>query len=216
MNKINKRYHHETLARGADAMRTLADAKITICGAGALGANLAWTLARTGCQRLTLIDMDRVEEHNLSTQPWARGDIGQLKAKLLAVQLYRALGVEATAHAVQLTADNAARLLDGAQVVIDVFDNSPSRATVQTTCAALGIPCLHAGMADGYAEVIWDPGYRVPSAAHDDVCDYPLARNLITLTVSVTAEALIRHLTTDARRAYTITLDDLSIQALDL
>lgn len=212
----NRKVHHEALARGADAMARLAEARVTICGAGALGANLAWSLARAGCHNLTLIDMDRIEEHNLSTQPWGRGDIGQLKAKLLAVQLYRALGTTATARPERLTPENAPKLLEGADVVIDVFDRSDSRAAVKATCAALGLPCLHAGMADGYAEVIWDPHYRVPSAAHDDVCDYPLARNLITLTTSVTAEALIRHLTTGTQRAYTITLGDLSIQPLDL
>lgn len=39
------------------------------------------------------------------------------------------------------------------------------------------IPCLHIGLANSYAEIIWNSIYRLPSPTNDDVCDYPLARN---------------------------------------
>ena len=37
----------------------------------------------------------------------------------------------------------------------------------------------------GVQAVIWNECYRVPSPSSDDVCDYPLARNLVMLTVAV-------------------------------
>jgi molybdopterin-synthase adenylyltransferase len=61
----------------------IADRQVTICGAGALGANLAETLARMGLRRLRVIDRDRVDAHNLSTQPWMQQDIGAPRARLL-------------------------------------------------------------------------------------------------------------------------------------
>ena len=48
-------------------------------------------------------------------------------------------------------------------------------------------------LAADYAEIIWNDRYRVPSPSHDDVCDYPLARNLVTLAVSVACEVLSSH-----------------------
>src|SRR5688572_22041346 len=73
-------------------LRPAAERQITICGAGALGANLAETLAGMGLRRLRVIDRDRVEAHNLSTQPWVQQDIGGHKARVLANALYRAVG----------------------------------------------------------------------------------------------------------------------------
>ncbi len=75
------------------------------------------------------------------------------------------------------------------------------------------MPCLHAGLAAGdYAEVIWDEVYRVPSAAQDDVCDYPLARNLVTLTVAVACETIVGFVATGARQSYTNTLRDFAVR----
>src|SRR5215469_3498097 len=64
---------------------------ITICGAGALGGNLTETLARMGFTHIKLIDKDRVEMRNLSTQPYSRAEVGAQKARALANTLYRAV-----------------------------------------------------------------------------------------------------------------------------
>lgn len=207
-------YYHEQLYRSAEVMRRLREQPVTVCGAGALGANIAESLARTGFARLRVIDRDRVEERNLSTQPYHRADVGAHKAKMLANSLYRALGVRVEAHAEELTARNAAKLLDG--LVVDAFDNSAARQAVKDACAQKGLACLHAGLAEGYAEVIWSEQYRVPSAAHDDVCDYPLARNLVTLAVSVACEALVRYVAAGERESYTLTLGDFAVRRLTL
>jgi molybdopterin/thiamine biosynthesis adenylyltransferase len=111
-----------------------------------------------------------------------------------------------------LDAQNVAKLLKGSELVIDCFDNSRSRLAIQEACRELGVPCLHAGLADGYGEVIWNEWYRVPSSSQDDVCDYPLARNLVTLAVSVTAESVLRFLIDRTKENWSITLRDLSIR----
>ncbi len=204
--------YHEELHRTPELMARLRETAITICGAGALGANIAETLARSGAARLRVIDRDRVEERNLSTQPYYRSDIGAQKAKILANALYRALSVSVDAQARELTAANAAALLRGSALVIDTFDNSASRRAVQDHCAAASIPCLHVGLADGYAEVIWNEHYRVPSAARNDVCDYPLARNLVLLAVAVAGETVFAFLADGERREHTLTLGDLAVR----
>jgi len=53
------------------------------------------------------VDRDRIEEHSLSTQPYQRSEIGSPKAKLLANNLYRAVGVAIAPIPKELTAENA-------------------------------------------------------------------------------------------------------------
>src|SRR5215207_1738750 len=77
-------FYHEQLQRSAEVMRRLREQPVTVCGAGALGANVLERLARTGFGRLRVIYGDRVEERNLSTEPYYRSDVGAQKAKLLA------------------------------------------------------------------------------------------------------------------------------------
>src|SRR5437868_1296558 len=88
---------HEHRYRTPETMRRVRELPVTVCGAGALGGNMVESLARQGFARLKVIDRDRVEERNLSTQPYYRADIGAFKAKILANALYRALGVSVEA-----------------------------------------------------------------------------------------------------------------------
>jgi molybdopterin/thiamine biosynthesis adenylyltransferase len=203
--------YHEELYRTSTNMRRLRDARVTVCGAGALGANIVESLARAGMKRLKVIDRDRVEERNLSTQPYQLDDVGAQKARALSYFVYRAVGVEVEPVAMELGERNVAKLLKDSDLVVDAFDNSVARATVYAHCREQGIPCLHAGLADGYAEVLWNDVYRVPTAAQDDICDYPLARNLVTLTVAVACESAIRGVLTGVRDSWTVTLGDLAI-----
>src|SRR5919199_6114604 len=114
-------FFHERLYRG-DVIDRIRELAVTVCGAGALGANLIESLARAGFARLRLIDRDRVEERNLSTQPYYRSDIGAFKAKILANTLYRALGVAVSGKPEELTAANAPKLLAGSHLLGDTVD----------------------------------------------------------------------------------------------
>ncbi|MDZ8108119.1 MAG: ThiF family adenylyltransferase [Nostoc sp. DedQUE12a] len=209
-------FFHEQLYRSNVVMAKLKNYPVTICGAGALGANIAENLARSGFEKLTVIDRDRIEERNLSTQPYYRSDVGAFKAKILANNLYRAIGTKVDAKTKELTSANVNQLLQDSQLIIDVFDNSVARQIVKDYADKFNIPCLHVGLAADYAEVIWNDVYRVPSEVNDDVCDYPLARNLVILTVAVACEAIISFIATAEQRNFTITLKDLTVQSLFL
>src|SRR6266699_5626976 len=87
LNPNSPFFHEERHASLAPFANTL----ITICGAGTLGGNLTETLARMGFAHLKLIDKDRVEMRNLSTQPYSRAEVGAPKARALANTLYRAV-----------------------------------------------------------------------------------------------------------------------------
>lgn len=208
--------HHEALYRGPKSMSRLQGRLVTVCGAGALGANLTESLARAGVDTLRVIDFDRIEEHNLSTQPYELDDIGAQKATTLAHALYRAVGCEVEAITKRLTEQNVRKLLQDSDLVIDCFDNGPSRHLVTAHCKMFGQQALHAGMADGFGEVIWNDDYRVPAGGVEDICDYPLARNLVMMTASVAAEMVLRYLIDGSRENWSLTLRDLSLRPLQM
>ncbi len=205
-------FFHEQRYRGPELLEKIKNFPVTVCGAGALGANIAESLARSGFGRLKLIDHDRVEERNLSTQPYQRADIGAYKAKLLANMLYRAVGAQIDARVKTLDKNNVTKLLKADRLVVDTFDNSVSRSVVGKCCTATETPCLHAGLSSDYGEVIWNNAYRTPSAAQDDICDYPLARNLVTLTAAVACEVIVGFVATGEALEYTVTLGDLAVR----
>lgn len=207
-------FFHEQRYRTPALMTKLRDLPVTVCGAGALGANITESLARSGFGQLRVIDRDRVEERNLSTQPYYRSDIGAYKTKILTNTLYRALGITVDGRPKELTPSNIEQLLSGSAVVIDTFDNSVARQAVKDYCTARSLPGLHVGLASDYAEVIWNEIYRVPSPANDDVCDYPLARNLVTLAVAIACEVIVTFVATGQRQSFTVTLGDFAIKAI--
>uniref|UniRef100_UPI002FD00BBD HesA/MoeB/ThiF family protein n=1 Tax=Microcoleus sp. herbarium8 TaxID=3055436 RepID=UPI002FD00BBD len=209
-------FFHKQLYRSSAVMSLLKNFSVTVCGAGALGANIAESLARSGFGHLRVIDRDRIEERNLSTQPYYRSDIGAFKAKILANNLYRALSVSIDAHSKELTPANADRLLANSAVAIDTFDNSVGRQAVKDYCTRVSIPCLHVGLAADYSEIIWNQHYQVPLAANDDVCDYPLARNLIMLTVAVAGEVIVTFAATGEQQNLTCAIGDFAVQPLIL
>jgi hypothetical protein len=63
-----------------------------------------------------------------------------------------------------------------------------------------------------YGEVRWNDVYRVPAdVVEGNVCDYPLARNLILLVVAAGCEAVLRYVLDGRQENYAVTLRDLKI-----
>jgi len=199
---------HEATYRGPDVMKKLAAARVCVCGAGAVGSNLVDSLARHGVRAIRVIDRDRVEPHNLATQVYTKDAVGAQKVEALKEHVFRVTGIEVEAVAKELTAANAKKLLGDADLVVDGFDNSASRRAVfeHAPCA-----CLHVGLNTDYGEAIWNERYRVPGDAEGDVCDYPLARNLVQIVVAVAMESIVRFVVSGAKEDYSVTLKDLRI-----
>lgn len=206
---------HEQLYRGDELLRRLATLRITICGAGALGSNLADNLARHGALHLRAIDHDRVEEHNISTQLYTQADVGAWKVEALRKQLFRASGVEIDAVRKELTAENAQKLLNDSGLIVDCFDNSAARTLVQQHARASNVPTLHVGLHADYCEVIWDEHYRLPQDVAGHVCQYPLARNTVLLAVVIASESIMRFVGDATRIDRSGTLADLAVNTLE-
>jgi len=206
--------HHETLYRGDDLLGRLAATHVVICGAGAVGSNVTEHLARIGARTISVIDDDRVEEHNLSTQLYGESDIGLFKVEALRNHCFRAVGCELQPIRKRLDSASAPKLLKEADLIIDGFDNAASRRAVQDAVRKLDKPCLHVGLAADYAEAIWDTQYRVPSDVPGDVCDYPLARTIVALAAAVACDLVLRFLEDGRQENWSITLRDFAIRPM--
>ena len=210
------KFHHESLYRGPELLEKLAALRVALCGAGAIGSNLADNLARQGVSNLRAIDHDRVEEHNVSTQLYGESDIGVWKVEALRNRLFRTTGIEINPVRKELTGDNARQLLKDSDLIVDAFDNAAGRRAVQELARAASVPCLHVGLFEDYCEVVWDEAYRVPhDATAGDVCDYALARNLVLLSVVIASEAVMNWVADGNRTSRSATLRDLAVRPFE-
>jgi hypothetical protein len=166
-----------------------------------------------GFTHLRLIDKDRVEMRNLSTQPYNRAEVGAPKARTLANNLYRAVQTKVEPHVVELTAKNAPDLIKNSSLVIDAFDNRSARHAVSEAVLAQKIPCLHIGFSfDGlYGSGIWEPSYQVPQPTEGDPCDYPLTRPLALVLAALAARSVSDFFVSGTARNFEITWNDLKI-----
>jgi molybdopterin/thiamine biosynthesis adenylyltransferase len=207
-----KTFVHEGAYRGEDLLKKIAAQHITLCGVGAIGSNLADNLVRQGFQRMTVIDFDRVEEHNRNTQIWNSRDVGQLKVAAIRSHLFNVMKVTIDPIDKKLEASNVRKFLKADSIVIDGFDNPESRKIVMDHCLVNKIDCMHIGLSEDCAEVTWNERYRVPKKGTGiDVCEYPLARNTALLAVIVGTESLIRFVDTGVKENYLISLKDFKI-----
>jgi molybdopterin/thiamine biosynthesis adenylyltransferase len=205
-------YLHEAIYRGRDNIEALASKSIVICGAGALGSLMTDNLIRQGFRKLTVVDFDRIELHNTGTQLYGKGDVGALKVDVLKALCFRSTGIEITTQGKRIEERTVKKYLADSDLVIDTLDNAESRRLVTDYCARNNLECLHLGMNADFGQVHWNEGYRVPNdVVEGDVCDYPLARNLILTIVAVGTETLLRYVLEGKKENYSITLRDLRI-----
>ena len=114
---------------GNDVLKKFASATVAVCGLGGLGSNIAITLARSGIGKLILIDFDKVDITNLHRQQYKANQIGMnktnaLRDNLLEIAPYVALET----HPIRVTEENAAHLLQGADIICEAFDDAECKA----------------------------------------------------------------------------------------
>lgn len=138
-----ERYARHIMLReiGGPGQQKLLNARVTLVGLGALGGPAALYLAAAGVGALTLIDDDVVSLSNLQRQVlFSGGDVGWPKTEAGATRL-TGLNSGITVHErrERLSADNAVKLLSGAQIIIDGSDSFATRFDVNAACHELGL-----------------------------------------------------------------------------
>lgn len=133
---------------GVDGQCKLKSARVLIVGCGGLGAPVSLYLAAAGVGQLTLVDGDHVELSNLQRQViFTEADIGLSKAICAQTRLKALNGhIEVNAVSERLSVDNAERLIQAADLVIDCTDNFATRYLINDVCKVHGKTWIYASV----------------------------------------------------------------------
>src|SRR5437016_877622 len=127
---------------GVDGQRKLKAAKVLCIGAGGLGSPVAMYLAAAGVGTIGLVDFDVVDFSNLqrqilhSTPDVGRPKLASAKEKLHALNPE----IEIRTHEMALSSQNALKLFEPYDIIVDGTDNFPTRYLVNDACVLLGKP----------------------------------------------------------------------------
>lgn len=133
---------------GGAGQVALVQAHVLLIGLGGIGSPALQYLAGAGIGHLTLIDDGDVELSNLQRQTlFSQRDIGHSKAVAARGWLANFDNrIIVTIRDDRVTADNAASLIEGADLVLDGTDNFATRLAISDACTARGIPLLSAAV----------------------------------------------------------------------
>jgi len=134
---------------GEPGQEKLRDARVLLCGCGALGSVLANTLARAGVGFLRIVDRDFLELNNLQRQVlYDEADVaaGLPKAVAAAAKLR---SINSTIEIDEVVADvdhtNILDLADGVDLLLDGTDNFETRFLLNDAALKLGLPWVYGG-----------------------------------------------------------------------
>ena len=169
-----ERYARHIVLReiGGPGQRRLKEASVLMVGAGGLGAPALLYLAGAGVGRLGVIDHDMVDATNLQRQVIHRdADQGSPKA-LSAARAITALNpyVEVRPYVRRFEEAIATELVAEYDLVLDGTDEWTTRALVNRTAVALGVPLISGAIAQWEGQVsLFDPARGTPCHA----CVFP-------------------------------------------
>lgn len=130
---------------GPDGQARLREAAVLCVGAGGLGSPVAIYLAAAGVGRLGLVDPDVVDPSNLQRQIlYGERDVGTPKLEAAAAHL-RSINphVRLDLHRERFQADNAMRIAESYDVIVDGTDNFPTRYLSNDVAVLLGKPNVY-------------------------------------------------------------------------
>ncbi len=149
--ELERYARHVVLADvGGPGQQKIRAAHVLAIGAGGLGSPILLYLAAAGVGRITVVDDDVVSLSNLQRQViHATADIGRAKVESAREAMGRINPhVEVVPVVARFTADNAAALVEGVDVVVDGSDNFTTRFLAADTCFALGKPLVTAAVSE--------------------------------------------------------------------
>ena len=135
LDEDHDRYHRQSLISWWDQER-LSAATVLVVGAGALGNELVKNLALVGVGRVVVVDMDKIENSNLSRCVFFRAeDEGEMKAGVLAG---RASELNPEIEVIPVVGDVRTAIglghFDACDVVLGGLDNREARVHINQAC----------------------------------------------------------------------------------
>lgn len=144
--KTGARYDRQIRALGRQNQATLHDMVVAVVGAGGTGSPVAVQLARMGVKNLRLIDMDSVDETNLSRiYGSSDADIGKPKVEVLKKHIRSFSKSRVDAIRGDVTNKGMLEHLVGSDVIFACTDNLASRSTLNDISSRYYIPLIDVG-----------------------------------------------------------------------
>jgi len=127
---------------GVDGQRKLKAAKVLCIGAGGLGSPVSMYLAAAGVGTLGIVDFDVVDFSNLHRQILhGTPDVGRSKLQSARDKLHAINPeVEIQTYETALSSQNALKLFEPFDIIVDGTDNFPTRYLVNDACVLTGKP----------------------------------------------------------------------------
>ncbi|ANU06330.1 HesA/MoeB/ThiF family protein [Paraurantiacibacter namhicola] len=153
---------------GGAGQAALAGSHVVLVGLGGIGSPALQYLAGAGIGRLTLVDDGDVELSNLQRQTiYTTRDVGHAKA-VAARRWLANFDSEISAQLIdnRVTPDNATRIVEGADLVIDGTDNFATRLAISDACVAVGVPLLSAAVGRFQGQVAGFAGHLPDEACY--------------------------------------------------
>ena len=147
---------------GGAGQVALAGKHLVLVGLGGIGSPALQYLAASGIGKLSLVDDDRVDVSNLQRQTlYSERDVGHGKAvaaKRWVTGFDPALEVAISDR--RISAESAATLVEGADIVVDGTDNFATRLAVSDACVRAGVPLVAAAVGRFQGQVGAFAGHR--------------------------------------------------------
>ncbi|HEV3038844.1 MAG TPA: molybdopterin-synthase adenylyltransferase MoeB [Candidatus Angelobacter sp.] len=150
---------------GMEGQEKLKAARVLCIGTGGLGSPLALYLAAAGVGTLGLVDFDVVDFSNLQRQvihfttDVGRPKLQSAKDKIAAINPF----VNVKTFETRLTSENALKIFEGFDIIVDGTDNFPTRFLVNDACVFTGKPNV-------YGSIFRFEGQASVFAAKDGPC----------------------------------------------
>lgn len=150
-----ERYSRNFPAISPEEQSCLASKQVLILGCGGLGGFLCEYMARLGVGTITAADPDRFDKSNLNRQLLSSVESLGCGKAVTARQRAAAVNPDVKFNAVEaaFTAETAAQLLRGVDLVLDALDSAADRLLLEDACAAAGVPIVHGAVHGWMAQV---------------------------------------------------------------
>lgn len=153
--RSNRYIRQEILgAFGPDGQERLGRAHVALIGAGALGSTIADLLVRAGIGKLTLVDRDYVELHNLQRQTlYTEADVAAHTPKAVAAAERLSeinSDVEITPVVADVNSLSIQQIAAGAEILVDGTDNFETRYLINDLAISTNRPWVYGGVIATY------------------------------------------------------------------
>lgn len=139
---LYERYHRQMILPefGTRAQQLLLESKVLVIGAGGLGCPVLQYLAGAGVGYIGIVDGDQVSLSNLHRQIlFTTDDIGLNKAEVAEKKLHQLNpDIAIKSIPVHLTNQNALKIMNDFDIVVDGTDNFATRYMINHACVILG------------------------------------------------------------------------------